>query len=272
MNYTRNGGDEKNITPVKKRCYKNIFNFEFNIEFLKPKSDRCDVCEEYRILKSGGNLAAIGEEKFQKHSKSKELCKIERDKDRQNTTEETAGICFYMENVFALPRSNISCFFYSKKLNTYNLTAHCKVNKRGYCAIWSEGMHGRKDIDIASALVAILKRVLDDVPNLEEIVLWSDACVPQNRNSIMSFALKKFMKEFPQIKEIIHKFSEPWHSQIQEVDNLHSQIEKRLKGIYIFSPLTLARLIPTVNQKKPFRVFHMQQQQQFKEFQKSSNC
>lgn len=102
--------NEKNITPVKKSCYRNIFNYEFNIEFLKPKSDRCDVCEEYRILKNSGNLTTE-EEKFRKHFKSKEMCKIARDKDRQHTDEKTAVICFDMENVFALPRSNVSCFF-----------------------------------------------------------------------------------------------------------------------------------------------------------------
>lgn len=73
----------------------------------------------------------------------------------------------------------------------------------------------------------------------------------------MSLALLKFLERHPSILEIIHKFGEPGHSSIQEVDNLHSQIERRFSGLDIFSPLGLLRLLPTVNQNKPFKVFRM---------------
>jgi hypothetical protein len=32
--------------PVKNSFYRNIFNTEFNIEFVKPKKDLCDICEK----------------------------------------------------------------------------------------------------------------------------------------------------------------------------------------------------------------------------------
>ena len=38
---------EKKLDPAKKWLYSNIFNFEFNLGFLKPKRDQCDVCERY---------------------------------------------------------------------------------------------------------------------------------------------------------------------------------------------------------------------------------
>ena len=34
------------------------------------------------------------------------------------------------------------------------------------------------------------------------------------------------MKHHPEVLSIMHKFCEPGHSTIQEVDNLHSQIER----------------------------------------------
>lgn len=249
---------EKGVEPVKKHIYSNIFNYEYNIEFLKPKKDRCDVCEEHRLKGKSGILSSDEQRSWEKHELGKQAAKQNRDVDRRcSEDQETAIICFDLENVFALPRSNISCFFYSRKLNTYNLTAHCSLQKQAYCCIWSEGTHGRQGSDIASGLIKILNRVLVDFPQVRKIILWSDSCVPQNKNSIMSLALMKFLEQHPTIVEIIQKFGEPGHSSIQEVDNLHSQIERRFAGLDIFSPLGLLRLLPAVNQKKPFKVFHM---------------
>lgn len=133
----------------------------------------------------------------------------------------------------------------------------CNLNKQAYCCIWSEGAHGRQGSDIASGLIKILERIIIDFPLAKRIILWSDSCVPQNKNSIMSLALMKFLEQHSTLEEIVQKFGEPGHSSVQEVDNLHSQIEKKLANVEIFSPLGLLRLLPTVNQRKPFTVFHM---------------
>jgi hypothetical protein len=50
----------------------------------------------------------------------------------------------------------------------------------------------------------------------------SYSCVPQNRNSIMTFALKYFLDKSTTLQQIEQKFCQPGHSSIQEVDNIHS--------------------------------------------------
>ena len=70
---------------------------------------------------------------------------------------------------------------------------------------------------MACAVVRILDEVLLDHPDLSEITLWSDSCVSQNKNSVMTMALTEFMKKHPNLKIIIQKFSEAGHSSIQEV-------------------------------------------------------
>ena len=106
------------------------------------------------------------------HIQSKVRTKMERDNDR---TSEKAVLCFDLENVSTCPRANISIFFYKRKLNVYNLTAHMSLNKRIYTAIWVEHQTGRCASEIASALLKVLERVLQDVPDLEVITLWSDS-------------------------------------------------------------------------------------------------
>lgn len=110
----------------------------------------------------------------------------------------------------------------------YNLTAHFSLNKKAYNAVWSEIDGGRGGNEIASAMLCILFDLMKDYPDMKSLCLWSDSCVPQNRNSIMLTALKHFMTLNPNVEEIVQKFCTPGHSSIQEVDNVHSHIEKAL--------------------------------------------
>lgn len=88
--------------------------------------------------------------------------------------------------------------------------------------------------------------------NILNIITWSDSCVPQNRNKIMSTAIIEFTLKNPRIKSVTMNYSVPSHSCIREVDNAHSQIEKHVK-IDIWSPLSFVRSLLKVNSKKPFK-------------------
>ena len=121
----------------------------------------------------------------------KNAMRQERQRDREDKQHLT--FCFDLENVISCPRAEVSSFFYKRKMNLYNMTAHSSLTKKGYCAVWMEIMAGRGGNDMASAIVKILERVVQDHPEVTEIVTWSDSCVPQNRNSIMSFAIVEFL-------------------------------------------------------------------------------
>jgi len=141
-------------------------------------------------------------------------------------------------------------------LNVYNMTGHLSTNKKtkALCVLWNESQSGRTGNDMASAVYRMLKEVLVLYPHLKRLIIWSDACVPQNRNSIMSTAIMKFMMENRTLTSISQKFGEPGHSSIQEVDNIHSQVEKRLKCSEIFSPIELIRILKSANLRNPFVV------------------
>jgi len=67
-----------------------------------------------------------------------------------------------------------------------------------------------------------------------------------------------FMHQQGGVRKIVKKLCEPGHSSIQEVDNIHSQIEKKtLQVTEVFSPLGVARALLATNRKKPFEVIHM---------------
>ena len=257
--------ESQNIKVQKFHIYRTIFNTEFNLSFHIPKKDRCDLCEEFKNCSKTRTVSSELQTKYEKHVENKKCAKIERDKDRQS---QEAVLCFDMQNVISCPRANISNFFYKRKLNMYNLTAHFSLNKGAYNAMWPETMAGRGGNEIASALIVILKRIIADFPLLNEFTLWSDSCVPQNRNSVMTTAILDFVSSSPKITKIQQKFSEAGHSAVQEVDNIHSHIEKCFELNEIYSPLSCLRILRSVRRKN-MQVIQMKESD-FLNFQKAS--
>jgi len=92
-----------------------------------------------------------------------------------------------------------------------------------YCALWHEDIVGRAGNDMASAVLKVIETIFEQNPTKTNIITWSDSCVPQNRNSIMTSAMLSFLLKNPTIESINMKFSTPGHSGVQVVDNVHSQ-------------------------------------------------
>jgi len=70
----------------------------------------------------------------------------------------------------------------------------------------------------------------------------------------MTTALLLFLQCNPSVTVLTQKFCEPGHSDIQEVDNLHSQIEKVLQPCEIYSPLGLVRALSKTPRHKPLKL------------------
>ena len=158
--------------------------------FHKPNKDLCDLCQEYKNKEDDQKILQHREIKLlTKQERKCDLAKVE-----NGDYKTTAVISFDLEKVIPLPIANISAFYYKRKLNCYNFTAHCSLNNKTYCALWNESIAGRGANELASCLYKLLKLIIQDCPNISinQIILWSDSCVPQNKNSIVSMAIKNF--------------------------------------------------------------------------------
>lgn len=252
---------EKNVIPEKKWLYSNIFNYEFNLGFFIPKKDLCEVCTEYHSKKEEGTLNENLEEKYRAHIKAKLEAREEKLRDNISVCKNdpsTALICFDMQSVLTCPQTQISKAYYKKKFAVYNLTGNDVVKKTGFCVLWHELLGGRKGVDIASALYVLLNKFLLGRPDVTKLILWSDACVPQNKNSHMSAALLYFLKMHPEIQSIVQKFQVPGHSCVQEVDAMHSVLDRNLNKLELHSPLAIYKAIKNVRSRNPFRIIQMQ--------------
>lgn len=252
---------QKAEDPVKYNIYETIFRNEFNISFFKPKKDICAKCTEYQMNK---NPTELQRTQYNEHINRKNKGNSERNNDRSRYVNDiTVGVVtFDLQNTFSLPKSNVSINFYKTKLNCYNLTAHLNINNTVYNSIWHEFLCGRGGVHIACALIKILKKIVHSNPQLKKLILWSDSCVPQNKNSIMACALQCFLnsEDGKNLEVIEQKFGEPGHGNVQEIDTCHSCIEKHLRNLDIWSPLTLVRLLVGIPKtwKLKFEVLQMQ--------------
>lgn len=117
-------------------------------------------------------------------------------------------LVFDLQNVVTLPTADVSNFFYKQKLTLYNLTA-ITSDKQGYSAIWTELTSGRAGNDIASVFIAILKKIVGGYPHVNELICWSDSCVPQNYH--MSQAILQFLSENCHLNTTSIKYSITGH-------------------------------------------------------------
>lgn len=249
-------------TPIKKSMYYRIFGTEFNLGFHLPKSDRCDVCEAYRVAKNTETLSDEQSDSYENHILRKNQMRQHRNNEKEN--KDLPVLLFDLQNVITCPHADISSLFYKRKLNVYNLTAYFTLTKKVYCAVWNEKMSGRAGNDIASAFRRILDAVVEE-NEITELITWSDSCVPQNRNSHISYAVLDFLRENPNITSVSMKYSLPGHSCVQEVDHVHSSIEKAMNKTDFYSPLGLVRILKSVNRHNPYRVIQMKTND-FKDF------
>lgn len=119
---------------VRKSMYYRIFVTEYNLGFHIPKSDRCDICEKYKVAKNTETLTSKLEMEYQLHQSLNEHMRearslVKKDKD-------LPVLFFDLENIILTPHADISSFFYLRKLKvsiTYLLTM-CLQSK--YIAVY----------------------------------------------------------------------------------------------------------------------------------------
>ena len=86
--------------PVILQIYRDIFNYEFNLDFHVPKKDLCDLCERFRMASDTEKAAMQTTYNFHQHNKNLSWKnKEEDDKERGKTNVELSVACFNLQQV-----------------------------------------------------------------------------------------------------------------------------------------------------------------------------
>lgn len=220
------------------RQYRQIFITEFNIEFNKPKKDQCPKCDIFRnaseIDKS--NL----EYDFALHIANKEVVRTLKDidKSRAKNSDSVVTAVYDLQKILNTPQSEVSIFYYKRKLATYNFTIFDMGKRVGYCYVWNETIGRKGSNEISSFVFDFIKMKVQE--GYTEFNFYSDSCGGQNKNRIV-FSMYAYASKMFNITTN-HHFFEVGHSQ-NEGDAMHALIERKKKYKVIYVPQQWVTLI-----------------------------
>ena len=113
------------------------------------------------------------------------------------TNEHTQTITFDMQKT----RLTTNILFYKNHLRLYNCGIQAGKQKKSTFNIWIEGKADRGSQEVGSCLRKYISRNSIS-KGVENLILWSDSCVGQNRNIQMVLLLKCIFEESSHLKSI----------------------------------------------------------------------
>lgn len=155
---------------------------EKNMALFHPKKDKCEKCVGYRV-------GQVSEDEFNSHIQKKTEARKEKEKDKKE------GKYLFTADLMA-PKSKVSTLYYKIKLQVHNLCFYNLINSDAYCFVWNECEGGVGAEEFASIwMYFVEQKILPNIPPLEDtneritIIIYTDGCGYQNRNSVMSNVL-----------------------------------------------------------------------------------
>lgn len=220
------------------KLFNEIFH-KLNYSIFIPRKDQCDTCISAKYFN-------IHEDSYQSHIKAKDEARAEKAKDKETASAKKSVWTLDVQAVLLCHKTKASALYYKTKLQVHNLSFYNLKTGEGHCYVWDETQGDVNSEMFAHLQYTHFSETLDAHPEIEEIIIWSDGCTYQNRNSnlansLLHLAIKRGVK-------IVQKYLVVGHTQM-ELDSMHPTIERKLIGdIYIphdYVVMESARLKPS---------------------------
>lgn len=233
-----NAAMESNETAMSQNSLTKLLKKK-NISLYKPKKDECDTCCQY-------NEKNLTEEKWQKHQHQKDRARAEKVNDKEESLRGVKHVVTMdLQAVKVCPSIMASAVYFKTKLCVHNFTVYNLATRQCTCYWFDETQADLQASTFASFVVDYIRRHLSDG---KPIILYSDGCTYQNRNSVMSNALLNLAQELNIIIE--QKYLVKGHTQM-ECDSVHATIERKLRNKKIFLPSDYARITEEARSTEP---------------------
>lgn len=212
-----------------------------NIAIWQPRKDLCDTCSAY-------NLKNVSEEIYQQHILLKDSARSMKQADKLMCNDKLLMLTVDVQAVQTIPKKQASCLYFRTKLNLHNYTVYNCSNQDVCCYVWTEVNGGLTSNIFTSCLIDYLLEYQGQHPDLEGVIIWSDGCGAQNRNTTLLSALSVFNEKtgIP----ITMKYLEKGHTQM-ECDSVHAKLEKFQDNVDLDVPSDYCKLVKEAR-KQPF--------------------
>ncbi|CAH1964526.1 unnamed protein product [Acanthoscelides obtectus] len=213
---------------------------KLNIALYQPKKDACDICCQYEEKN-------ISEETWKIHQAEKERERVEKSKDKEEALTGTQHVLTMdLQAVKVCPSVMASTAYFKTKLCVHNFTVYNLATRDCTCYWFDETSSDLQASTFASFIVDYIRKHF----NCEKpIIIYSDGCTYQNRNTIMSNALLHLAMDLNVTIE--QKFLIKGHTQM-ECDSVHATIERKLIDRKIVLPSDYVRICEE-STSKPFK-------------------
>lgn len=210
--------------PLSTFVFDEIFQRK-NLGIFQPRKDQCDVCCSF-------NTGNINQEDYEAHILSKDRARIEKQTDKIEALNKNCHlITMDLQAVQLCPRMYASALYYKQKLRVHNFTMYNLETHQSTNFWWHECEGKLEASNFVSCIIDYLQTQFSQ--SSLDIIIYSDGCGYQNRNSILSNALLAF--SVINKKTIEQKFLVKGHTQM-ECDSVHSLIERGLDKREIYLP------------------------------------
>ncbi|XP_050515795.1 uncharacterized protein LOC126890691 isoform X1 [Diabrotica virgifera virgifera] len=245
--------------PVSRTLYEEQFH-KMKLKFKERKTDTCHKCDVYKMkleVCDNEEQKQMIVEETNSHHEAADLAYNTKKEDKARAQIDPSIKCYTFDLQQCLPTPDLetSVAFYKRLYWTYNLTIHDCATGKASCYLWHETLAKRGANEIASCLY---KEIMDLPDSVKKIILYSDTCGGQNKNSHVAAMFTYLLQQKNTIEEIHHKFLIPGHTRM-ECDADHSLIEKKKKksATLIAHPHDWSTLIRCTSNK--FKIVEMEQ-------------
>ena len=218
---------EQNMKIISYRSFTRYYYEKFNIEFKQPRTDICDICFEYLNI-GKNNLTETQKLDFERHLSDYDDYKKLKSTILKNDLSSKLVIEFDYGQNKPLPKLNNTSNYYSRSLWFYVFNVYVHNTKKSYFYHFIEGQFRKGSNTVSTFIFQTLQGI--DLSSFKEIVLFSDNCPGQNKNSIFFKSLIYFANYF-HIK-ISHVYPVKGHSYCV-CDRQFGLFTKKLKKIEV---------------------------------------
>lgn len=218
-----------------------------NLALFKPRKDQCDVCYSFKMNQ-------VNQDIYDNHIANKNSAQKEKNRDKKNA-EENNIYCFTIDvqGVKLCPVLQANALYYKSKLQIHNFTIYNIATHDSTNYLWNEAEADLRSSIFTTIIIKHLEKLLTIAP--KPVVIFSDGCGYQNRNSVLSNALSRLSSKYDIIIE--QKYLEKGHTQM-ECDSTHSLIERRLKRRDILLPTDYIQIVKDARRNpKPLDVEYL---------------
>ncbi|XP_060843700.1 uncharacterized protein LOC132927277 [Rhopalosiphum padi] len=226
---------EENMKPLS-RSFFSRFMTQKKFSIYQPRKDLCDTCSSYKVKQ-------VNEENYELHIAQKNQAREELKVDTLDAVAfKKIVLTMDLQAVKLCPALNASALYYSMKLKVHNFTVYNLEPNHPCSNYWWDESQGELEASVFTSIILnhIKQQCIDETQNKKkDIIIYSDGCGYQNRNTVLSNALLKFSIENNVIIE--QKFLVKGHTQMP-CDSVHSSIERTIKNKEIYLPSDYMKL------------------------------